>query len=236
MVLVAMSRKENFLLPYRALAVAMDGLADAPNDDWCIHLLASLRWRDGIPVCPSPACQGKQHYYLNPQKRWKCKHCHRRFPVTVGTIFQGSRKVSLGQWLAMLLLVVSKEGGISTYEVARRFGLTQKYVWSMTQRIRIALKISANRGIVNPVNAGEGSLGKTEENAQQSKLSRAVGTSPSLIDNWKASMSYMRMILRISGLPTQEIENFFDALDRVLHVSYLEVQKYLDAEKTAKKL
>ncbi|MGA8142775.1 MAG: IS1595 family transposase [Candidatus Acidiferrales bacterium] len=102
----------------------------------CIDTIAKMRWPDG-PVCP--VCGGKEHYYLATQKRWKCKKCYKQFSVKLGTIFEDS-PISLDKWLAALWMLVNCKNGISSYEVGRALGVTQKSAWFMLHRLRLALQ------------------------------------------------------------------------------------------------
>ena len=97
-----------------------------------------------------PACSHKEHYYLSAQKRWKCKECYKQFSVKVGTIFEDS-PISLDKWLAGLWMLVNCKNGISSYEVGRSFGLTQKSAWFMLHRLRLALQ----NGSVNKLEGRE---------------------------------------------------------------------------------
>ncbi len=106
------------------------------DDQVCIDTIAKLRWPNG-PICP--ACDGTEHYYLKTQKRWKCKKCAKQFSVKVGTIFEDS-PISLDKWLVGLWMLVNCKNGISSYEIGRDLGLTQKSAWFMLQRLRLALQ------------------------------------------------------------------------------------------------
>ncbi len=106
------------------------------DEQVCIDTVASLRWPNG-PACP--ACEGKEHYYLKTQKRSKCKECGRQFSVKLGTIFEDSA-IPLTKWLPALWMLVNCKNGISSYEVARDLGITQKSAWFMLQRLRLALQ------------------------------------------------------------------------------------------------
>ncbi len=106
------------------------------DEQVCIDTIASLRWPRG-PVCPN--CGGAEHYYLATQKRWKCKKCAKQFSVKVGTIFEDS-PISLDKWLAALWMLVNCKNGISSYEVGRDLGLTQKSAWFVLHRLRLALQ------------------------------------------------------------------------------------------------
>ena len=107
------------------------------DPDACIHEFASLRWTDGKPVCPH--CAGREHYYLKTQRRWKCKACRKQFSVKVGTIFEDS-PLGLDKWLAAAWMLANCKNGISSYEVGRALGVTQKTAWFMLQRLRLAMQ------------------------------------------------------------------------------------------------
>lgn len=111
------------------------------DEQVCINTIAELRWPDG-PVCPK--CKGREHYYLASQKRWKCKNpdCYRQFSVKVGTIFEDS-PISLDKWLTALWLLVNCKNGVSSYEVGRDLGITQKSAWFVLHRLRLALQMGS---------------------------------------------------------------------------------------------
>src|SRR5271155_5280691 len=112
------------------------------DEQVCIDAVAAMRWMNG-PVCPS--CVGddaKNPYYLKTQKRWKCRSCRRQFSVKVGTIFEDS-PISLQKWLPAMWMLVSCKNGISSWELHRALGVSQKTAWFMLQRLRLALKTEA---------------------------------------------------------------------------------------------
>ncbi len=106
------------------------------DEQICIDAVARLRWHFG-PECP--ACGHKEHYYLKTQKRWKCKECYKQFTVKLGTIFEDS-PVPLTKWLPALWMLVNCRNGVSSYEIARDLGVSQKAGWFMLQRLRLALQ------------------------------------------------------------------------------------------------
>jgi transposase-like protein len=106
------------------------------NEQVCIDTVAALRWPNG-PVCPK--CGNDSHYYLAIQKRWKCKKCAKQFTVKLGTIFEDS-PIPLDKWLIALWMLVNCKNGISSYEVGRDLGITQKSAWFVLQRLRLALQ------------------------------------------------------------------------------------------------
>jgi len=107
------------------------------DEQVCIDAVAALRWPDA-PECP--ACGHKEHYYLKTQKRWKCKECYKQFTVKLGTIFEES-PLGLDKWLITLWMLVNCKNGVSSYEVHRAIGVTQKSAWFMLHRLRFALQL-----------------------------------------------------------------------------------------------
>ncbi len=106
------------------------------DEQTCIDTVAAVRWPDG-PTCP--ACEHKEHYYLKTQKRWKCKDCNRQFSVKLGTIFEDS-PLGLDKWLLAMWMIANCKNGVSSYEIHRAIGVTQKSAWFMLHRIRLAMK------------------------------------------------------------------------------------------------
>src|ERR1035438_6658368 len=105
----------------------------------CIDAVAMMRWPDGAE-CPD--CRGedkKSPYYLKTQKRWKCRSCRRQFSVKVGTIFEDS-PIILQKWLPALWMVCNCKNGVSSHELHRALGVTQKTAWFMLHRLRLALR------------------------------------------------------------------------------------------------
>jgi len=114
-----------------------DAIRYFSDEQICIDAVAQMRWPDGKPHCP--ACNGTEHYWLDTQKRWKCKECWKQFSVKVGTIFEDS-PLSLCKWLPALWMIVNCKNGISSYEIARDLGISQKSAWFMLHRLRKVLK------------------------------------------------------------------------------------------------
>lgn len=104
--------------------------------DVATDFVANLRWPDG-PVCPR--CEGGEHSYLTTRRLWKCKACKKQFSVKVGTIFEDS-PLGLDKWLPAVWLIANSKNGISSHELARALGITQKSAWFMLHRIRLAMQ------------------------------------------------------------------------------------------------
>ena len=108
------------------------------DTDTCIQYLAAKRWPDGVAVCP--ICGERGVPYVEARRVWQCKNRHSKcqFSVKVGTIFEES-PIALGKWLTAMWMVANCKNGVSSHEIARSVGVTQKTGWFMLHRIRLAL-------------------------------------------------------------------------------------------------
>ena len=119
----------------RTLQEAIKHFANPAN---ALAYMVSLRWPNGV-VCPT--CGRKDARFLANQGKWQCKSVHtkRQFSAKVGTIFEDS-PISLDKWLTAVWMLTNCKNGISSYEVARAIGVTQKSAWFMMHRIRLAMQ------------------------------------------------------------------------------------------------
>jgi transposase-like protein len=144
------------------------------DEQTCIDAVAAMRWPDGKPTCP--ACGHQDHYYLATQRRWKCKECYKQFSVKLGTIFEDS-PLPLDKWLCAMWLIGNCKNGISSCEVAKDLGITQKSAWFMMHRIRCAmqdgslLKVGGNGG---EVEVDETFIGGKARNMHVDKRERRI--------------------------------------------------------------
>lgn len=99
-----------------------------------LTFLAVLRWPKGV-TCP--ACEAKNPGFLKTRRIWKCRDCGKQFSVKLGTVFEDS-PIGLDKWLPALWMLANSKNGISSYELGRALGVTQKTAWFMLHRIRLA--------------------------------------------------------------------------------------------------
>lgn len=141
------------------------------DEDKAREYLEALRWPNGT-VCPHCGCVG-DHYQLQGAAHragvWKCKDCRKQFSVTVGTVFERS-KVKLHIWLQAVHLSCSSKNGISSMEIHRLLGVTQKTAWFMLHRIREAMKPESG-GLLG---SGGGTVEADETYWGNSKRSKAA--------------------------------------------------------------
>src|SRR5690348_7192271 len=107
------------------------------NPDACLSFLRDLRWPNGV-VCPT--CGSREVTFLANARLWKCrtKHPRQKFSIKVGTIFEDS-PIPLEKWLAAIWMVAGCKNGISSCEMARDLGVTQKTAWFINHRVRLAM-------------------------------------------------------------------------------------------------
>jgi len=144
----------------------LDAIKYFSDPDVALTFVAGLRWPDGIAVCPR--CDSKESSFLKTRRIWKCKGCKKQFSVKLGTIFEDSA-ISLGKWLPALWLLVNAKNGISSYELARSIGVTQKTAWHMLHRIRLAMQTKTFQKFDGDVEVDETFIGGKARNMHKSK-------------------------------------------------------------------
>lgn len=123
-----MSRPETF----------QEAIIQFSDPDNCLEHMVAHRWPEGVEC---PTCGRKDVTYLANQRRWQCKSVHskRQFTAKVGTIFEDS-PLGLEKWLAAVWIIAGAKNGVSSCEIARCLGVTQKTAWFMLHRIRKAMQ------------------------------------------------------------------------------------------------
>ena len=119
----------------KTLKQAIEYFADKNN---CREYLVAMRWPEGVEC---PACGSKNVKFSEKHNRWQCASHHerRQFTLKTGTIFEDS-PLGLDKWLAAMWLLVNSKNGVSSWEVSRSIGVTQKSAWFMMHRLREVLE------------------------------------------------------------------------------------------------
>lgn len=128
--------------------------------DVATEFVAKMRWPNG-PVCPS--CGGVEYSYITTRRLWKCKACKKQYSVKVGTIFEDSA-LGLNKWLPAIWLIANSKNGISSHELARALGTTQKSAWFMLHRIRLAMQTGTFDKLSGTVEVDETYIGGKARN------------------------------------------------------------------------
>ncbi len=115
-----------------------EAIAFFENPDNCIDYLVARRWPNGV-VCPT--CRRTDVTYIPARRVWQCKTRHKKcqFSVKVGTVCEDS-PIPLKSWLMAMWMIANCRNGVSSYEISRAIGITQKSAWFMLHRIRLAMK------------------------------------------------------------------------------------------------
>ena len=144
----------------------------------CQDVLAAARWPNGV-CCPH--CGSLEVSYLKNQRRWQCreKHPRRQFSVKVGTIFEDS-PLGLDKWFLALWLLASAKNGISSYELHRAIGVTQKTAWFMLHRLRLVMQTGSFEKMDGTVEVDETFIGGKARNmhAKRRRQALAIGKVP----------------------------------------------------------
>jgi transposase-like protein len=117
-----------------------------------------LRWPDGKVTCPR--CESESNSFVKTRKLWFCNGCKKQFTVKVGTIFEDS-PMGLDKWMTAVWMICNCKNGISSYEIQRALGITQKSAWFMLHRIREAMRDERTHkfGEGGPVESDEAFIG-----------------------------------------------------------------------------
>lgn len=146
--------------------------ADPSN---CREYLVARRWPNGV-ICPR--CGNAKAVFLPKYNRWQCsmKHDARQFTAKTGTIMEGS-PVGLDKWLMAMWLIVNCKNGVSSYEIHRDLGVTQKTAWFLDHRIRLALTAGSIDKLSGHIEADETFIGGKARNMHAGKrAARITGT------------------------------------------------------------
>lgn len=116
------------------------------DPDVCHEYMKSLKWPDGVIACPK--CGGDSIGEIKSRRMFQCKHkeCRKQFSVKVGTIFEDSA-LPLQKWFVAVWMIANAKNGVSSCELARAIGVTQKSAWHMLHRIRLAMQTKSFRKI-----------------------------------------------------------------------------------------
>ena len=177
----------NIVVP-KTLQQAIKYYADL---DVCQKELVDARWPDGV-ACPT--CGSQKLTYLVNQRRWQChsKHPRRQFSVKVGTIFEDS-PIGLDKWFTTIWLLSSAKNGISSYEVHRAIGVTQKTAWFMLHRIRLAMQTQSFLKMDGHVEVDETYIGGKARNMHADKRMAMMGEKG---NRWAGKIAVMGLLER----------------------------------------
>jgi len=155
----------------KTLQQAIQYFSDYEN---CREFMVSVRWLDGIVRCPY--CQCEKVTYLKTARVYRCygDHPKQKFSLKIGTVFEDS-PIGLDKWLPAVWLLVNDKNGISSHELGRALGVTQKSAWFMLHRIRLAMQSGSFHKMGGPgseVEVDETFIGPNAKHMHKSRKDR----------------------------------------------------------------
>jgi len=139
--------------------------------DRALAFAIMLRWPDGKIICPR--CGSAEHSFISTRRIWFCKGCKKQFTIKVGTIFEDS-PLGMDKWMTAVWLIVNCKNGISSYEIARDLGITQKSAWFVMHRVRRAMEQGSFMKFSGEIEADESFIGGKARNMHVSKRQRRI--------------------------------------------------------------
>lgn len=151
------------------LIEAIRYFADA---DTTLNTMISLRWSNGV-CCPT--CGRTDVRFIKTRRMWECKDLHskRQFSAKIGTIFEDS-PLSLDKWFVTIWMIANCKNGVSSYEVHRAIGVTQKTAWFMLHRIRLAMQAGSLMKAEGICEADETFIGGLAKNMHKHRREKAI--------------------------------------------------------------
>jgi transposase-like protein len=139
------------------------------DPDRCFEYAKQLRWPGGVVSCPR--CESRDHRFVSTRKIWFCKGCQKQFSLKVGTIFEDS-PITLDKWLCALWMLTNCRNGVSSYEIHRAIGVTQKSAWFMLHRLRMLMHEDDESPLSGEIEMDETFVGGKAKNMHKSKRAK----------------------------------------------------------------
>jgi len=142
------------------------------DPDTTLATMVELRWPEGV-CCPT--CGRDDVRFIATRRMWECKGAHprRQFSAKVGTIFEDS-PLGLDKWFAAIWMIANCKNGVSSYEIHRGVGVTQKTAWFMLHRIRLAMETGSFLKSGGEFEADETFIGGRSKNMSSSRRAKSI--------------------------------------------------------------
>lgn len=137
----------------------------------CLEQMKRIKWPDGKVACPK--CAGEKIWTIATRNLFKCAACKKQFSCKVDTIFEQSQ-LGLSKWFVAIWLIANAKNGISSLELHRALGVTQKTAWFMLHRIRLAMRTGSFRKMHGVVESDETFVGGRAANMHREKRERTI--------------------------------------------------------------
>ena len=137
----------------------------------CHAYMVNLKWPDGKIACPK--CGSDKVGNVASRRLLQCKDCRKQFSAKVDTIFEDS-PLGLDKWFVAVWCIANAKNGISSMELHRALGVTQKTAWFMLHRIRTAMRAKTFRKLSGEIESDETFIGGKAANMHKSKRERMI--------------------------------------------------------------
>lgn len=160
--------------PFAPPATLIEAVRYFADPDTCLAFMVGIRWKGNV-VCPR--CGQPEPRFLASRRIWQCgkAHAKRQFSIKTGTIFEDS-PLGMEKWLPAVWMIVNDKNGISSYEVARALGITQKSAWFMLHRIRTAMQHGSFDKLKGEVEVDETYIGGSARHMHKDRIKKLKGT------------------------------------------------------------
>lgn len=139
----------------------------------CFEQMIKAKWPDNHITCPKCGCDRVGVITSRSMLQCKSAECRKQFSVKVGTIFEDS-PLGLDKWFVAVWCIANAKNGISSYEVARALGVTQKTAWFMMHRVRSAMKTRSFKKLAGEVEVDETFIGGKSKNMHKGKREQKI--------------------------------------------------------------
>jgi transposase-like protein len=169
------------------------------DKDRALQFLVGFRWPDSKPTCPW--CDSQENSFVSTRSIWKCKGCKKQFSAKAGTIMEDS-PIGLDKWLPAIWMLCGCKNGISSYEMHRDLGVSQKTAWFMLHRIREAMQDKSSNKLAGEIEIDETFIGGKARNMHKARRARVItGT------GGKDKIAVMGMVERGGSVRLQVVDN-----------------------------
>ncbi len=185
------------------------------DPDRAFQYALNLRFPDGKVTCPR--CGSEKHSFIKTRRIWMCYGCKKQFSLKVGTIFEDSA-LGLDKWMMAIWMIGNCKNGVSSYEIHRSIGVTQKSAWFMLHRIRQAMHEDSTVKLTGELEADETFIGGKARNMHVAKKARRItGTGT------KDKIAVMGILQRGGKVVTTVVPN------RKKHALQSKIKKHVEA-------
>src|SRR5215471_11664654 len=162
--------------PNKTPRTMLEAVKTYGNLDAALAEASDSRWPKGV-ICPH--CQAERPMFLKTRRIWKCSVCRKQFSFKAGTVMEDS-PIGLDKWLPAIWMIAGAKNGISSWELHRALGVTQKTAWFMLHRIRLAMQDETKGGkLGGHVEVDETFIGGKARNMHKSKRAKVLKRGPS---------------------------------------------------------